>query len=247
MAQLSTTSRLREAPAAEAAARIAPRRKTADQRLRIFERLTMRLTVMDIAQAEQLRARRASQIIAELLARREIDPPAGFVQLQIAGLSEAMIGARTMIIQGNLQAMDRLIRLTSALDRYHGFAPAQIPAPPEPPPPCLVRRLTAKRTRPEMAPQRLEKIKSGPGNGMVSEAWNPQDVVHRRAADRARLRPRSRKNDEAKFSTPQSVEIARNRERISETSLPRISPRARRLVSGWPEAEPRGWPGQARP
>ena len=47
--------------------------------------------------------------------------------------------------------------------------------------------LTAKRSRPEMAPQRLEKIESAPGNGMVSEASNPQDVVHRRAADRAQL------------------------------------------------------------
>lgn len=42
-----------------------------------------------------------------------------------------------------------------------------------------------------MAPQRLEKIESAPGNGMGSEASNPQDVVHGRAADRARLR----KND----------------------------------------------------
>ena len=48
---------------------------------------------------------------------------------------------------------------------------------------------TAKRSRPEMAPQRLEKIESAPGNGMGSEASNPQDVVHGRAADRARLRP----------------------------------------------------------
>jgi hypothetical protein len=47
---------------------------------------------------------------------------------------------------------------------------------------------TAKRSRPEMAPQLLEKIESAPGNGMGSEASNPQDVVHGRAADRARLR-----------------------------------------------------------
>jgi hypothetical protein len=34
----------------------------------------------------------------------------------------------------------------------------------------------------EMAPQGLEKIESAPGNGRVSEASNPQDVVHIRAA-----------------------------------------------------------------
>ena len=44
---------------------------------------------------------------------------------------------------------------------------------------------TAKWSRPEMAPQRLEKIESAPGNGMGSEASNPQDVVHGRAAHRA--------------------------------------------------------------
>jgi len=54
---------------------------------------------------------------------------------------------------------------------------------------------TAKRSRPEMAPQRLEKIESAPGNGMGSEASNPQDLVPGRATDRARLRLTNRKND----------------------------------------------------
>ena len=55
-------------------------------------------------------------------------------------------------------------------------------------------RLKAKRSRPEMAPQRLEKIESAPGNGMGSEPSNLQDLVHGRAADRARLRLTSRRN-----------------------------------------------------
>jgi hypothetical protein len=46
-----------------------------------------------------------------------------------------------------------------------------------------------------MAAQRLEKIESAPGNGMVSEASNPLDLVRGRAVDRARLRLTSRKND----------------------------------------------------
>jgi hypothetical protein len=37
------------------------------------------------------------------------------------------------------------------------------------------------RGRPEMAPQRLEKIESAPGNGMGSEASNPQYLVQTRA------------------------------------------------------------------
>src|SRR5271169_6160262 len=158
-------------PAAEAAPRIAPRRRTADQRLRIQERLTMGLTVAHIARVEQLTVRRVRQIIAEMLASRETDPPAGFVQLQVARLSEAMIVARTMMMQGNLQAMDRWIKLTSELDRYHGFSSAQIPRGPEAPPRLAAPEpraispnrgvslagiapregLTANRSRPEMA------------------------------------------------------------------------------------------------
>ena len=135
-------SRRREAPApSEPPRRFAPRRATADRRLRILERLTG-LTVAHIARVEGLTVTRIRQIIAEMLESREIDPPAGFVQLQIARLSEAMIVARTMMMEGDLHAMDRLIKLTGELDRYHGFAQAQISAPVDPPPP---RRLAAPR------------------------------------------------------------------------------------------------------
>src|SRR5271154_1365265 len=48
------------------------------------------------------------------------------------------------------------------------------------------READGKRSRPEMAPQRLEKIESAPGNGMASQGSNPQGMVHRRAANRAR-------------------------------------------------------------
>ena len=93
---------------------------------------------MHIARVEKLTVRRVQQIIAAMLESREIDPPAGFVQLQVARLSDAMIVTHTLMMEGDLQAVDRMIRLTRELDRYHGFAQAH--APPEPPPP---RRLAA--------------------------------------------------------------------------------------------------------
>ena len=63
----------------------------------------------------------------------------------------------------------------------------------------------APRARPEMAPQGLEKIESGRGNGMGSDASDPQYLVHGRAADRTRLRLPSLKNDEvAKLSNSQA-------------------------------------------
>jgi hypothetical protein len=65
-----------------------------------------------------LTARRVRQIIAGMLASRETDQPPGFVQLQVARLSKAMTVARTMMMRGNLQAMDRWIKLMSELERY---------------------------------------------------------------------------------------------------------------------------------
>ena len=85
------------APAVEPLRRVAPRRKTADQRLRILERLTTGLSVAHIARVEKLTVRRVQQIIAAMLESREIDPPTGFVQLQVARLSEVMIVTRTLM------------------------------------------------------------------------------------------------------------------------------------------------------
>jgi hypothetical protein len=171
-----------------------------------------------------------------------------------------MIVARTMMMQGNLQAMDRLIKLTSELDRYHGFAPAQIPwareAAPKPrlaaPEPRAIspnrgvslagiaprESLTAKRSRSEMAPQQLEKIESAPGNGMVSETLNPQDVVHGRA-DRARLRLASRarmtRRNFLSRNPLKSLKAAKeSRSRRRGSSRPVLTRRGR----GWGSSDP---------
>ena len=141
MSKPAEKSPSQEAPAPpEPARRVAPRRATADRRLRILERLTTGLTVAHIAREEGLSVQRIRRIIAEMLESREIDPPAGFVQLQIARLSEAMIVARTMMMEGDLHAMDRLIRLTGELDRYHGFATPSFSLPAEGSPPRRLAR-----------------------------------------------------------------------------------------------------------
>ncbi len=111
------------------------RRATAERKLRILERLTAGVSVAHIARVEDVTIRRVRQIIAEMLAKREVDPPAGFVQLQIARLSDAMTVAHTMMIEGDLQAMDRVVKLAGELDRYHGFARTQIASAPEAAPP----------------------------------------------------------------------------------------------------------------
>ncbi|MFZ1964043.1 MAG: hypothetical protein WAU78_11370 [Roseiarcus sp.] len=151
-------------PALQQARRSAARRATAERKQRILERLTMGASVMNIANVEKITIRRVRQIIAEMLASREVDPPAGFVQLQIARLSDAMVVAHTMMMEGDLRAMDRLIKLTAELDRYHGFGRAEIAAaPPLPPPPRIAappRELMAPKPAPEQAEREIFRAPS---------------------------------------------------------------------------------------
>ena len=104
------------------------RRATAERQLRILERLTAGASVAQIALAEDVTARRVRQIIAEMLASRAVDPPDGFVPLQIARLGDAMRIAHAKMMEGDLQALDRLIRVVGELDRNHGFGDCRIAA-----------------------------------------------------------------------------------------------------------------------
>src|SRR5271154_3521331 len=84
-----------------------------------------------------------------------------------------------------VETAPRAVEIVRELDRYHGFAAAERWGLPQwvrsarGNPPGLLAELVA-RIRPQMAPQRLEKIESAPGNGMVPEARDPQDMVKRR-------------------------------------------------------------------
>src|SRR5271156_191621 len=141
-------------PAVPPVRRIATRRAIAERKLRIVERLTSGLSLAHIAHVERLTIQRVRQIIAQMLEKREVDPPSGYVQLQIARVGEAMVVAHTMMLQGDLQALDRLIKLNGEPDRYPGCGREPLPAPTGSAPPRLVA-----------PPQRLLAAGSAPGGG----------------------------------------------------------------------------------
>jgi hypothetical protein len=121
-----------------------------------LERLTTGLTVSHIAREEGLTVTRIRQILADMLESREIDPPAGFVPIQIARLSESDDRGAYDDEQGDVCAMDRLIRLTGEFDRYHGFGKPTVSLPQEGSPP---RRLAGPRRQlpgPNSAPSEAE-------------------------------------------------------------------------------------------
>src|SRR5580658_5035528 len=133
-------------------------------------------------------------LVRDILARRMPEPPAQFLAMQVSRLEETLLVSFGAMSGSNLQAVDRVVKIVRELDRYHGFVAAErrcgLPVAPEAPEeiaPWLEAHI-AGPTRPQMAPQRPEKIESAPGNGMAPEAPDPQDMVQSAAAPR-RLAP----------------------------------------------------------
>ena len=47
------------------------------------------------------------------------------MQTQVGRLNDAMMIAHSAMMSGNLQAVDRVVRLVNELNRYHGFGRAE--------------------------------------------------------------------------------------------------------------------------
>jgi hypothetical protein len=99
------------------------------RRHRIMERVQRGWTPQLIAEAEGLKPRRVREIIQETLARQAADPAGDHVRLQVARLDNALRLAGERVADGELVAIDRLLRVLRLLDRYREAAPATPPPP----------------------------------------------------------------------------------------------------------------------
>ena len=90
--------------------------------LRLVEQLAAGVTIEEIAANEGISPQWARRRKAAILAERAIDPPHEFIQLQIRRLSEAMLVAYSAMSDGDLHAVDHVVKIVRELDRYHGFA-----------------------------------------------------------------------------------------------------------------------------
>lgn len=102
--------------------RLQARQAKAERNVKLFNLLKSGVPIAEIALQEGVSARRAREMVQQMLERREADPPAGFAQLQIGRLSDAMMVAYAAMTDGNLQALDRVLRIVGELDRRHGLA-----------------------------------------------------------------------------------------------------------------------------
>jgi hypothetical protein len=118
----------------------ATKRDLAQRDLRLIEKLAAGVTIEEIAASEGISIKWARERKAAVLASRVIDTPHEFIKLQIRRLSEAMLVSYSAMSNGDLKAVDKVIKVARELDRYHGFAPeggaqrhaASLSAPPPP-------------------------------------------------------------------------------------------------------------------
>jgi len=96
------------------------------RRHRIMERALRGWSYELIAGAENLTPRRIRQIVRETLALREVDPAREHIRLQIARLDASLRLAAGRVEDGELGAIDRLLRVLDRLDRNRNAAAAPL-------------------------------------------------------------------------------------------------------------------------
>jgi hypothetical protein len=122
--------------------RRATKRGLAQRDLRLIEKLAAGTTIEEIAASEGISLKWARERKAAVLASRVIDTPHEFIKLQIRRLSEAMLVSYSAMSNGDLKAVDKVIKVARELDRYHGFraisSPQSFPEAPVTPSPLAL-------------------------------------------------------------------------------------------------------------
>jgi hypothetical protein len=129
------------------------KRELAKRDLRLVEKLAAGATIEEIAASEGISVKWARERKAAVLMRRVIDTPHEFIKLQIRRLSEAMLVSYSAMSLGDLNAVDKVIKVARELDRYHGFGPyptgQRSAAPGSAPPPLALPEPPAPLASPE--------------------------------------------------------------------------------------------------
>jgi hypothetical protein len=96
-----------------------PSRLTRTQR--VLAALIAGAGVDEIMTAEKLTRKRTESILRQELRERWIAPAEEFARLQIARLERMIAKLVDRLQTGDLEAIDRALKIVDRLDRYHGF------------------------------------------------------------------------------------------------------------------------------
>ena len=92
---------------------------------RVLASLIAGAGVDEISAAEQLTRKRTENILRQELRNRWVAPAEEFARLQIARLEHMILKLLDPIQNGDLEAIDRALKIIDRLDRYHGFTKAK--------------------------------------------------------------------------------------------------------------------------
>src|SRR5271156_5111410 len=156
------------ARARSAEARRAARQAKASRERRIIESLNRGVSIVEIAEREDVSEKRMRALVRDVLARRMPEPPPQFLAMQVNRLNEALRLSFGAMSGGSLQAVDRVVKIVRELDRYHGFVAAErwgLPNPSEPFGEADAQVIAQLVDRIRGTTPRREIIESAPGNG----------------------------------------------------------------------------------
>jgi hypothetical protein len=100
------------------------RRSSATRAQRILASLIAGAGVNEIGAAERLTRKRTESILRQELRNRWVAPAEDFARLQIARLEQMILKLLDRLQNGDLEAIDRALKIVDRLDRYHGFTKA---------------------------------------------------------------------------------------------------------------------------
>jgi hypothetical protein len=78
----------------------------------------------EIGLKEKITRKRTEKILRDELSRRWVAPAQEFTRLQIARLDGMILKLIDRVQKGELEAIDRALKIVDRLDRYHGFTRA---------------------------------------------------------------------------------------------------------------------------
>ncbi|THD46899.1 MAG: hypothetical protein E7774_05720 [Bradyrhizobium sp.] len=130
------------------AQRLARQRERADEDVRLMNLLASGIGTAELAARDGISPRRMRDRIAAMLARREAEPPASFAPLQGARLGDALKVAYAAMMDGDLKALDRVLKIMRELERFQAHRPPEPPALTPPPAPALLAAPAAPRALP---------------------------------------------------------------------------------------------------
>ena len=86
-----------------------------------FELISAGHSYAEVAQHLMVSERTVRRDVARVIDERRLDAPERYIHMQVDRLTRAMRAADSRVERGDMKAVQPLIKLIGALDRYHGL------------------------------------------------------------------------------------------------------------------------------